>query len=242
VVRVGGLRAVALSLSLLLLAVAQAHAQAPPPPPTVPPPSQAPPAEIGFVSPYEIMKTVRSAGFSPLAPPLREGTTYVLRAIDFRGILMRVVVDARTGAIRDANRIVPGPGRFGQMGSMVPPSDDPDFDAPAMGPTATMEQPLRPPGARSATSPTVSVPLPRPRPGALAVRKSTDDANAGSSARPRSDPKSEMNRGGSAGAQGHAESGDKPGAQINSEVIPTAPPPTPVAPKETPAVIPPLND
>jgi hypothetical protein len=67
----------------------------------------------GFVPPYEIVRTVRAAGFDPLAPPLREGTTYVLRATDFRGILMRVVVDARTGAIRDANRIVPGPGLYG---------------------------------------------------------------------------------------------------------------------------------
>ena len=67
----------------------------------------------GFVPPYEIVRTVRAAGFDPLAPPLREGTTYVLRATDFRGILMRVVVDARTGAIRDANRIVPGPGLNG---------------------------------------------------------------------------------------------------------------------------------
>jgi hypothetical protein len=165
-VRVGVLRPGALSLSLLLLAVVQAHAQAPPP--AAPPPAQAPPAEIGFVSSYEIMKTVRTAGFSPLAPPLREGTSYVLRATDFRGILMRVVVDARTGVIRDANRIVPGPGRFGQMGSMVPPYDDPDFDAPALG--ANMAQPLRPPGARSATWPTLSVPLPRPRPAALAVQ------------------------------------------------------------------------
>ena len=45
--------------------------------------------------PYEVTKLVRSAGFDPLAPPLREGSTYVLRATDFRGILMRVVVDAQ---------------------------------------------------------------------------------------------------------------------------------------------------
>jgi hypothetical protein len=38
---------------------------------------------------------------------MREGTSYVLRATDFRGIPMRVVLDARTGVIRDATRIVP---------------------------------------------------------------------------------------------------------------------------------------
>jgi len=65
------------------------------------------------VPPYEILRTLRAAGFEPLAPPLREGTTYVVRAIDFRGVPMRVVVDARSGAIRDANRIVSGPGLYG---------------------------------------------------------------------------------------------------------------------------------
>ena len=49
----------------------------------------------GFVPPFEILRTVRAAGFDPLAPPLREGTSYVVRAIDFRGVAMRVVVDAR---------------------------------------------------------------------------------------------------------------------------------------------------
>ena len=73
----------------------------------------------GFVSTFEIMRTVRSAGFDPLVPPLREGTSYVLRATDFRGILMRVVLDARTGAIRDVTRIVPA--ASGPIG-MMPPS------------------------------------------------------------------------------------------------------------------------
>ena len=67
----------------------------------------------GFVPPYEILRTLRTAGFQPLAPPLREGTTYVVRALDFRAVAMRVVVDAHSGAIRDANRIVAGPGLYG---------------------------------------------------------------------------------------------------------------------------------
>jgi len=92
---------IALPITLPILASGPACAQTP---------------VTGFVPPYEIVRTVRAAGFDPLAPPLREGTTYVLRATDFRGILMRVVVDARTGAIRDANRIVPGPGLYGPGG------------------------------------------------------------------------------------------------------------------------------
>jgi hypothetical protein len=106
-----------LGLTFFILAVALGHAQVPPLPQTPPtaPPRAAPPSPLpapGFVSAYEIMRTLRAAGFDPLAPPLREGTIYVARATDYRGILMRVVLDARTGAIRDANRIVPGPGNY----------------------------------------------------------------------------------------------------------------------------------
>jgi hypothetical protein len=115
------------ALTILLLAVASGHAQAPPLPPqsTAGPPQPAP----GFVSAYEIMHTLRSAGFDPVAPPLREGTTYVARATDYRGILMRVVLDARTGAIRDANRIVPRSGNFGE------PYGEADDSGPYDGPS-----------------------------------------------------------------------------------------------------------
>jgi hypothetical protein len=58
------------------------------------------------MQPFEINKIVRDAGFTPLGLPQRKGTTYVLRAIDSRDILMRVVIDARSGAIRAVNRIV----------------------------------------------------------------------------------------------------------------------------------------
>ena len=96
---------VAISLALLTTSGAAAQTSASQPKPVT-----------GFVSTYEIMRTVRSAGFDPLVPPLREGTIYVLRATDFRGILMRVVLDARTGAIRDVTRIVPATsGRIGMM-------------------------------------------------------------------------------------------------------------------------------
>jgi hypothetical protein len=83
----------------------------------------------GFVPTFEIMRTVRSAGFDPMAPPLREGTTYVLRATDYRGILMRVVLDARTGAIRDVTRIVPA--ASGSLGVVLPPYGPPAYPPPA---------------------------------------------------------------------------------------------------------------
>ena len=133
----------------------------------------------GFVSSYEITRIARSAGFDPLAPPLREGTIYVLRATDYRGILMRVVIDARTGAIRDANRIVPGPGRYGQFYSAPSLYDPADLAEPVMVPsTAEMEPPPLPAphGATRSALPEIP-PLPRPRPAALASRKPLDDGN-----------------------------------------------------------------
>jgi hypothetical protein len=143
----------------------------------------------GFVPPYEILRTVRAAGFDPLAPPLREGTSYVVRAIDFRGVAMRVVVDARSGAIRDANRIVSGPGLYGPYApGPYPPAPYGRFGPPRyLGPADEVATYGRPPyvgasevplsdqdeprslaPARSQYSTGASlVPLPRPRPAGL---------------------------------------------------------------------------
>ncbi len=244
-IRISGTAAFA--LSFLLLAAASGHAQAPPPLPQTPAPQpQAPAAPLpvtGFVSPYEIVHTLRSAGFDPLSPPLREGTTYVLRATDFRGILMRVVVDARTGAIRDVNRIVPGPGRYGELYGAPPPYDPADFDAvvPAPGANDMVPQLVRPAAADPA-----SPPLPRPRPAALASRKPADEAKPDAKAQPQPDPKSGTSGGTSAGtgvdivAKPSGASDAKP--EINSEVITSAPAVAPPAPKKARTVVPPLND
>ncbi len=129
------LTAGAFSLSFALLAATTGHAQSPPG-------AQSP--LPGFVPPYEISKIVRSAGFSPLAPPLREGTTYVLRATDYHGILMRVVVDARSGAIRAVNRIVPAY----EVGLMGPPYGEPSpyGPPPGYGPPSYRPAGYGPPG------------------------------------------------------------------------------------------------
>jgi hypothetical protein len=116
----------ALSVCLLVLTVSNGHAQSP-----LPPPAAAPPLP-GFVPPYEVAKIVQEAGYDPLTRPRREGSTYVVRANNHRGILMRIVVDARSGAIRAVNRIVPGPAPYGVMGMMPPGYGDP-YD-PTMGP------------------------------------------------------------------------------------------------------------
>ena len=146
----------------------------------------------GFVPTYEIMRTVRAAGFQPLEPPLREGRTYVLRATDYRGILMHVVLDARTGAIRDVTRIVgpygmmpppdvPGPyglPPYGPPPAAAAPSYGPaPYEGPAgyerSGPRFGGEEARRPGVAPPARDPAAAAranvpPLPRPRPiGAL---------------------------------------------------------------------------
>jgi hypothetical protein len=211
-VRVRVLGTCLLAVPLLLLA-GSGRAQVSPPGPPLPGPSASPRPVTGFVSPYEIVRTVRAAGFDPLSPPLREGTTYVLRATDYRGILMRVVVDARSGAIRDANRIVPGPGSYGSYGTAGiepspygggspryygPPSPYgvPIYDEPDGVPSVTELQPLtRQPVPHPSLHPAIIAPppLPRPRPAEIASRKSTAPST-------KPDIKSDAVTAGSAGA------------------------------------------
>ena len=168
--------------------------------------STAPLHSLGFMPPYEIARKVRRAGFDPLSPPLREGSIYVVRATDFRGILMRVVVDARSGVIRDASRIVPGPGSYGQQAAMLPyeplPNETPgpaqmspygrpaDYEAPPVPLEDGEMMPPRAPVLHPVTraSVTVAPPLPRPRPAELAVRKQ-DDAKPDAKTDAKLDPK-----------------------------------------------------
>jgi hypothetical protein len=180
-VKLGVVRGAALTAVFIFSAAAPGAAQAPQTLPPLP----------GFVPPYEITHILRSAGFDPLAPPLRQGATYVVRATDFRGILMRVVVDGRSGAIRAVNRIVAaseayGPGEtrpppYGAPSAYVEPAP-PEFAPSGIGPiergvapglpSAAPSMPL--PAARAAMS--SFPPLPRPRPAELASRKTADES------------------------------------------------------------------
>jgi hypothetical protein len=190
-------RPAAVAASVVLMLVAGAAAQSPPPPPAAAPPQPKP--VTGFVPTFEIMRTVRAAGFDPLAPPLREGTTYVLRATDYRGILMRVVLDARTGAIRDVTRIVPA--ASGSLGVVLPPYGPPRYEAPYVdapygapvgyegtapelprpGESAApqLPQPIAAPPVTHAKASMrkLSLPLPRPRPDGLASSQRPDASN-----------------------------------------------------------------
>ncbi len=157
----------AAAFSLLLLAAEPSHAQAPPLP------------FPGFITSHEVTRIARAAGFDAVAPPLREGTTYVLRAMDFRGILMRVVVDARSGAIRAVNRIVAGPGFYGPPIGMAAPYGFPDGYGLGMAPgdeiVVAPTPPMPPFVGRIAVHPMATPPLPRPRP-ALASHRPVDEA------------------------------------------------------------------
>jgi hypothetical protein len=233
------------ALTFMALAAASGHAQVAP---LSPPPS-------GFVSSYEIMQTLRSAGFDPLAPPLREGTTYVARATDYRGILMRVVLDARTGAIRDANRIVSGPGSYepgahGQVGMLPSPDDVPPPYGLPVG-LEPQESPLGEQGASplsalpgphpvTRASVTIFPPLPRPRPAELAARPAlgTPEITPADETAPKP------------GAKSDSATDTKP-AEIRSDVTTAAPlvsspppaasPPAPAKPGKAPA-LPSIND
>ena len=188
-VLVGKALCVGTVLASCLLAAAPGYTQvaAPAPPP---PSSSAPTTQpvTGFVSSYEIAKIARTAGFEPLAPPLREGTSYVLRATDLRGALMRVVIDARSGAIRDITHIVPGPGRYGQYASMPPAYDGLEFDVPSMVPSdaETLSAPLHPGLPRTVTHSLLpaSPPLPRPRPRPAAQLSQRNASSAATAAAP----------------------------------------------------------
>lgn len=128
---------VVLSTALSLIAGPAARAQTLPAAPSSSPGRPGPQVRpvTGFVSSYEIVRAARADGFTPLAPPLRNGTIYVMRATDFRGVLMRVVFDARTGAVRDATRIVPADSEsYGMMQPYYgppPPYAPPPYEPPS---------------------------------------------------------------------------------------------------------------
>jgi hypothetical protein len=259
-VRLGVFGAAALSAAVAgcfcLISVTGAAAQSPPPPPAAAGGPSQPKPVTGFVPTFEIMRTVRSAGFDPMAPPLREGTTYVLRATDYRGILMRVVIDARTGAIRDVTRIVPA--ASGSLGVVLPPYGPPAYASPygepPYGAPADYEGAMpmlpgaEPGGARPALPPpplavptathaktTIrksSPPLPRPRPAGLA-----------SSQPPAAPLKNE--KGAVVPAQGPAVSVEKSTGNtkpVSAQPAPPAPAPSPPAAQAKSPMPAPLSD
>ena len=176
----------ALCLICLMVAVARGHAQ---PRST----DQAPVAAEGTLTALlprdEVNRLLRAAGFSPLSPPQHQATMYVVRALDERDIVMRVVVDARSGAITAVNRVVPSrpdsvvnkmlPPHVASpyeplpepATSGSPPQEEPPHAMPAdIGGTPTTRKEgdlsvlLTPSAMLSGTHPALPVPVPLPRP------------------------------------------------------------------------------
>jgi hypothetical protein len=237
--------AASLAASVVLTLVAGAAAQSPPQPAVAPQPKPV----TGFVPTFEIMRTARAAGFDPLAPPLREGTTYVMRATDYRGILMRVVLDARTGAIRDVTRIVPA--ASGSLGVVLPPYGPPPYEAPYGAPVeyevyppaprrpeegagpqlpqpVALPQPIAAPPASHAKASRRRLPLPRPRPAGLAAPQ-----------RPAASEKIEE-KGSPVSEKSPAAASEKTSGNANP-IVAQPPPSPPAAQAKSPAPVP-LND
>jgi hypothetical protein len=188
----------------------------------------------------------------------------VVRATDYRGILMRVVVDARSGAIRDATRIVAGPGSYGPQIGMVPyeplPNERPlpyglpaGYDGPS-GPLDDGEMlPPRPPAAHPASRASVMVlpPLPRPRPPALASRKSIDDTKPSAAKpaavtdtkpdKPAADAKSPGKPEAKSEVTGSSPIATPPSAPLAASPAPQAPATAAARPAKLPEP-PPIND
>ena len=53
----------------------------------------------GALPPYEVLTIVRSMGFDPRSRPVLRGRVYIVHAFDDQNILVRVVVDARSGRV-----------------------------------------------------------------------------------------------------------------------------------------------
>jgi hypothetical protein len=124
-------------------------------------------ATAGALPPYEILTIIRSTGFEPIGRPVRNGQTYVLRAVDAYDLEVRLVVDARTGRILSAAE---APARYAVPYRGAPPYDP--SDAPVYGRifgTPMIDDgfgPVRPPASVPAGRPQTgaAAPLPRPRP------------------------------------------------------------------------------
>jgi hypothetical protein len=61
--------------------------------------------QYDLIPPYRIAMVVRSAGLFPVAPAVRQGPNYVVRAVDRYGTPMRVWVDGYYGQILAARRL-----------------------------------------------------------------------------------------------------------------------------------------
>jgi len=60
----------------------------------------------GVLPPDKINGVVRSMGFRPAGPPVRNGLTYAVYATGRRGMSVRLIVDARFGNLLSVQRVI----------------------------------------------------------------------------------------------------------------------------------------
>jgi hypothetical protein len=117
--------------------------------------------------PQEIGKILRANGLAPQATPVRNGEAYQVRAIDRRGLQVRVAIDARYGDILMVRPILMmPPGAYGPRPYGPPPGyygDDMPTGAISAYPPPSGAGP--PPGRDAALAP-AKPPIPRPKPAA----------------------------------------------------------------------------
>jgi hypothetical protein len=159
-----------------------------------------PPFEEGL-PPYEILASVRSAGFHPLSRPVRRGPVYVLFAADRYLVDVRVTVDARTGRVMSATRLAGalsgGPGYDGH--DVMPRSQTLGYPPVAEHPPRGYERAPVPPAnvpnvgdapplADARRAPSARAPLPRSRPGDVVTGSVKDGGTEPPSAAPSPAP------------------------------------------------------
>lgn len=83
-----------------------------------------------LLSPYDIATNVQAMGLEPISRPVQRGARYVLRAIDGRGVEVKVAADAFSGRLLAVRRVGEGRGPV-FADRYAPPSYFGDESAPA---------------------------------------------------------------------------------------------------------------
>jgi hypothetical protein len=137
--------------------------------------------EVAGLPPFEIVAILRSAGFEPVARPVRGAGVFFVRAIDPYDDDVRLTVDARSGrivAVRSMSLAAPVYGPPMERGYVT--AHRRRFDTGVGFEDVTGALPVPPravPGGGSAFGRKSTLPLPRPRPSqAMAAQSATPSA------------------------------------------------------------------
>lgn len=132
-------------------------------------------AQVGFapypsdiIPPYEVAAIVNSLRLTPISRPVLWGSTYVVRAVDRDGEVVRVIIDAEEGEVLAVRHLYGGrfAGRYSRFGPLAPDLDESLPPVPPRGVPRSARPPME---NRSAAIAPVAPPLPRPRPGLAAA-------------------------------------------------------------------------